>query len=153
MPKSRQVCFGLYHQQRAVTELSRCLRQKSNKRAHFPFHTSQHQAKMSPKRSPELARFLTAVWPFFSGLVENRLAACVNIIPGLTSIYRWKGTIEKDNEVLLMIKSPSASLANLTTFVKSLHPYEVCEIISLPIQQGNPDYLQFLMDATAGGKH
>lgn len=52
-----------------------------------------------------------------------------------------------------MIKSPSASLANLTTFVKSLHPYEVCEIISLPIQQGNPDYLQFLMDATAGGKH
>lgn len=68
-------------------------------------------------------------------------------------IFFYPFLLDWCSQVLLMIKSPSASLANLTTFVKSLHPYEVCEIISLPIQQGNPDYLQFLMDATAGGKH
>ncbi|OQR77518.1 protein CutA-like [Tropilaelaps mercedesae] len=88
-----------------------------------------------------------------SRLVEKHLAACVNIVPGLTSVYRWKGAIQKDTEVLMMIKSPTESLKELTTFVKSVHPYEVCEVISLPIQHGNPDYLQFLYDATKGGKH
>lgn len=53
----------------------------------------------------------------------------------------------------MMVKSPTSSLKALTAFVKNHHPYEVCEVISIPIQEGNPEYLQFLHDATLGGKH
>ncbi|XP_022700880.1 divalent-cation tolerance protein CutA-like isoform X2 [Varroa jacobsoni] len=146
MPKSRQVLLGCFSVLRLVS--STACRDRA-----FSMSATEIQQAGAFSVSYVTAPSKDVAEKIASGLVENRLAACVNIIPGLTSIYRWKGTIEKDNEVLLMIKSPSASLANLTTFVKSLHPYEVCEIISLPIQQGNPDYLQFLMDATAGGKH
>ncbi|XP_024064801.1 protein CutA homolog [Terrapene carolina triunguis] len=77
-------------------------------------------------------------------MVEKHLAACVNIVPQITSIYEWKGKIEEDREVLLMIKTRSSRIPALTEFVRSVHPYEVAEVIALPIQQGNAPYLQWV---------
>ncbi|XP_074872536.1 protein CutA [Carettochelys insculpta] len=77
-------------------------------------------------------------------MVEKHLAACVNIIPQVTSIYEWKGKIEEDSEILLMIKTRSSRIPALTDFVRSVHPYEVAEVIALPIEQGNAPYLQWV---------
>lgn len=78
------------------------------------------------------------------GLVENKLAACVNIIPQLTSIYEWEGKIQEDPELLLMIKTRTERVDALTKYVKENHPYTICEVISLPIQNGNEDYLKWI---------
>ncbi|KAM0724515.1 Protein CutA-like protein [Formica fusca] len=80
------------------------------------------------------------------GLVENKLAACVNIIPQLTSIYEWEGKIQEDSELLLMIKTRTEKVDALTKYVKDNHPYTVCEVISLPIQNGNGDYLKWISE-------
>ncbi|GAB1869050.1 Protein CutA-like protein [Camponotus japonicus] len=80
------------------------------------------------------------------GLVENKLAACVNIIPQVTSIYEWEGKIQEDPELLLMIKTRTEKIDALTKYVKDNHPYTVCEVISLPIQNGNDDYLKWISE-------
>ncbi|CAL7933423.1 unnamed protein product [Xylocopa violacea] len=77
-------------------------------------------------------------------LVKNKLAACVNIIPGLTSVYEWQNEINEDNELLLMIKTRTDTVAALTKFVMENHPYKVCEVISVPIQNGSEKYLQWI---------
>nr|XP_029502682.1 protein CutA homolog [Oncorhynchus nerka] len=61
--------------------------------------------------------------------------------------YEWQGKIQEDSEVLLMIKTRSSKVASLAEYVRSNHPYEVAEVISLPIEQGNPPYLKWLDDA------
>ncbi|GAB4815006.1 hypothetical protein N2152v2_002052 [Parachlorella kessleri] len=81
-------------------------------------------------------------------LVESKLAACVNIIPGLESIYVWEGKVNRDEELLLMIKSRESLVAELTQHVKGLHPYDECEVISLPISGGSMSYLKWVMDST-----
>ena len=77
-------------------------------------------------------------------LVSERLAACVNIIPGIVSVYRWKETIEKDGELLLLIKTNRDSYETLEQRVQALHPYELPEIIAVPIQTGQTDYIQWI---------
>jgi len=77
-------------------------------------------------------------------LVEERLAACVNIVPGLVSVYRWDGAVQQDDEVLLLIKTTQAVYGQLEQRIRTLHPYELPEIISLPIQTGQADYIQWI---------
>ena len=75
------------------------------------------------------------------GLVEDKLAFCVNAIPGVQSTYFWEGKLNVDEEYLLIVKTKKDRYAALETWVKINHSYEVPEIISLPIEQGLPAYL------------
>jgi len=77
-------------------------------------------------------------------LVEEGLAACVNILPPMRSIYRWKGKIEAASEQLLVIKSAVARFPALCDRLRALHPYELPEIIAVPIADGLPEYLAWL---------
>ena len=77
-------------------------------------------------------------------LVENHLAACVNLVPGVQSIYQWQGAIHEDNEIILIIKTRRESVPQIIDFVKQNHPYDVPELIELPILNGNPDYLKWI---------
>jgi periplasmic divalent cation tolerance protein len=81
-------------------------------------------------------------------LVETRLAACANIIKGIRSIYSWQGRIEDDTEVLMIVKTRRELFDSLKSKVKELHPYEVPEIIALPIIAGSDDYLKWLRGST-----
>jgi len=79
-------------------------------------------------------------------LVEERLAACVNIVPGITSVYRWQGKVEKAAECLLIIKTVTSRFEALKTRILELHPYEVPEVIGIPITSGSSDYLKWVTD-------
>lgn len=82
-------------------------------------------------------------------LVSEHLAACVNILSGVVSIYRWQTEIETDNEVLLIIKTKESSVDALAARIEALHPYEVPEVISHPITAGNKNYLDWVRQCTA----
>ncbi|MCD6374044.1 MAG: divalent-cation tolerance protein CutA [Caldisericaceae bacterium] len=77
-------------------------------------------------------------------VVEEKLAACCNLISNLTSIYFWQGKIQKDSEVLLIIKTDKKLFSKLEVKIKEMHPYEVPEIISMAIEQGNKAYLNWI---------
>jgi len=77
-------------------------------------------------------------------LITDKLAACVNILPGLTSIYQWQGQLETAQEHLLLIKSRSDRFAELETAITTHHPYQVPEIIAVDIQNGTPPYLNWI---------
>ncbi len=78
-------------------------------------------------------------------LVEERLAACVNLVPAVRSIYRWQGRIEDDAEVLLIAKTHASCCEELAARVRALHPYEVPEVIALAAAGGSPDYLGWIV--------
>lgn len=77
-------------------------------------------------------------------LVERRLAACVNLLPGVTSVYRWQGAIEADEEVLLIAKTQRARFSALAERVKELHSYDLPEVIGAPIEAGLQAYLDWI---------
>lgn len=84
-----------------------------------------------------------------SKLVEERCAACVNIVPGVQSIYRWQGKIEKDAETLLIIKTQSCRLEAIQKCLETTHPDDVPECISLSISDGSESYLRWLLEQTS----
>ena len=85
--------------------------------------------------------------------MESRLVACVNIVPGLRSIYRWKGEVCDDAESLLVVKTRAEHLGALTEKIVALHPYDVPEVIALPLapDEGNPSYIDWLVKQTQLG--
>ena len=98
----------------------------------------EYSACITTVSSDELARKLA------HAIVGAHLAACVNIIPNIRSIYEWKSKIEEDEELILFIKTRRENVSQLIEFVKKNHPYEVPELIELPIQNGNDDYLKWI---------
>lgn len=83
------------------------------------------------------------------GLVEARLAACVNAIPGVKSYYRWKGKTEVDLEIQLLIKTQRARFEELASWIRANHPYEVPEIVALPADRVNETYLRWALEETS----
>ena len=86
---------------------------------------------------------------FAESLVEARLAACVNLMPIMQSIYRWQGQIEQESERQVVIKTSRLRIDALWQRVRDLHPYDVPEFVVLPIVDGNQGYLQWIGDSTA----
>jgi periplasmic divalent cation tolerance protein len=81
-------------------------------------------------------------------LLQERLAACVNIIEGVKSCFWWEGKIDSSSEVLLVVKTQKKLFARLQKCVKTHHSYTVPEIIAFPIVEGNPEYLKWIKDST-----
>jgi len=88
----------------------------------------------SPEEAERIAR----------ALVSKRLAACVNLLPAVRSIYRWKGAVEDAQETLLVVKSSRALFEELRAEIEKLHSYEVAEVIAMPIVDGSEAYLEWL---------
>ena len=85
-------------------------------------------------------------------LLDAKLAACVNIIPGVRSIYVWKGERQCDNEVILLIKAPGPAYQAIENLIHEHHPYELPEVIAVEINGGLPEYLAWLDEQTAGSR-
>lgn len=81
-------------------------------------------------------------------LVERRLAACVSVLAPCTSVYRWQGSVEKTAEVPVLIKTTAARYAELESALRALHPYELPEIIAVPVLRGLPAYLDWVAGET-----
>jgi len=84
-------------------------------------------------------------------LVEQRCAACANILPQIESIYWWEKKIENANETLVLFKTTLGRYGALETTLNQLHPYEVPEIIAFSVEQGLPEYLRWVVESTATG--
>ena len=87
-----------------------------------------------PEKAAEIAR----------ALVESRVAACVNIVGGVSSVYWWEGRVEEAQEALLIAKTTQAALSRFLEVVRRVHPYEVPEAIALPVEAGLEDYLRWV---------
>lgn len=81
-------------------------------------------------------------------LIDQQLAACVNILPNVTSVYRWQGTVETASETIMLIKTTMARYAVLEAAIKMHHPYQLPEIIAVPLSAGLPAYLQWIENET-----
>lgn len=81
-----------------------------------------------------------------AALVEEKLAACVQIVEPITSIYRWQGAVEEEKEILLLIKSSRELIPRIAELLDRLHPYEVPELIATPIVEGSAAYLSWLRE-------
>src|SRR5688572_3381794 len=79
-----------------------------------------------------------------TALVEERLAACANLVPGVKSVFRWKGELSREAEVLVVLKTTAARLGDLRRRLVELHPYEVPEVLALDVREGHPPYLDWV---------
>jgi periplasmic divalent cation tolerance protein len=82
-------------------------------------------------------------------LVDERLAACVNVLPPMTSLYRWKGTVHRDAECQVLIKTAGSRVDALQERLGDLHPYDLPEFIVIPIEGGDPAYLAWIVEQTS----
>ncbi|NXW70857.1 CUTA protein, partial [Hirundo rustica] len=82
--------------------------------------------------------------PLLRAIMDKRLAACVNILPKSSALYFWKGELEESTEILLLVKTRTSKIGELSNYVRSIHPFEIPDIVSLPIEQGNPLYLRWI---------
>lgn len=87
--------------------------------------------------APQLAR----------GVVEEGLCACVNVVPGVRSYFRWEGAVDEADEVLLVAKTSSSASAALRDRLVALHPYDVPEVLALDVAAGSPAYLSWILDS------
>ncbi len=81
-----------------------------------------------------------------AALVEAREAACVSILPGVRSIYRWQGKVCDEGELLLLIKTVAGLFEAVRTRIRQLHPYQAPEVVALPMTAGDPDYMRWLSE-------
>lgn len=91
---------------------------------------------------------MTSAQVLARALVERRLAACVNVLPAVQSIYRWNGAVEEATEVTLLIKTAAARYGELEQAIRALHPYELPEVIAVPVSAGSPAYLGWIAQET-----
>lgn len=85
-----------------------------------------------------------------TALVREGLAACVNLLPQITSIYRWEGAIEKENEILMIAKIASGQRREVTRRVRELHPYDEPEVVITPVVDGSESYLRWVREDPRG---
>jgi len=104
----------------------------------------------------ERAVFVYTTWPSVveaekagRQLVGASLAACVNIVPGMISLYRWQGAVERAEEAVMIVKTRAALAERVRSAIRDVHPYDTPAILVLPIESADPAYLQWLMDETA----
>lgn len=81
-------------------------------------------------------------------LIRNKAAACVSVLPGVTSVYRWKGMVERSRECLLVIKTDSKEYPRLEKTLRAIHPYETPEIVELPARRGLRSYVDWVRQST-----
>ncbi|MBI3096807.1 MAG: divalent-cation tolerance protein CutA [Planctomycetes bacterium] len=113
-------------------------------------------SRVLPDASPFAVVLITAPKPAVARrlartILDERLAACVNVVPGVRSLYRWEGKICEDAEVLCIVKTRHALLDRLIERVRGLHPYSVPEVIVLPLVAGSAPYLAWMAAATRPG--
>ncbi len=108
-----------------------------------------------PSPQPDDVVIVLTTWPdepgakaFASRLVEENLAACVNILPPMTSVYRWQGEIEEGREHQLVIKTTAKMTEVIASKLESTHPYELAEMLCLPTGQGDHPYLNWIRETT-----
>lgn len=83
-------------------------------------------------------------------LIEEKLAACTNILPQMESHYRWKGRVHQDNEVVLIVKSAASKFSTIAERIRALHSYEIPCVLALPIEKGSPEYLNWIKSEVSG---
>ncbi|XP_019058875.1 PREDICTED: protein CutA, chloroplastic-like [Tarenaya hassleriana] len=132
----------------SFSPLSRSTARKSGKSCRSKFRMEERS-----KTVPAIVVYVTvpnreAGKKLANSLVQEKLAACVNIVPGIESVYQWEGNIQSDAEELLIIKTRQSLLDALKEHVKANHEYDVPEVIALPITGGSPQYLEWLKNST-----
>mmetsp|Transcript_15670 Transcript_15670/g.38631 ORF Transcript_15670/g.38631 Transcript_15670/m.38631 type:complete len:167 (-) Transcript_15670:356-856(-) len=120
------------------------------------FVRASQRAFSSTKPSPYRVAWITVpdrkvADQLSEGLVQKRLAACVSIVPGLVSTYTWKGKVERDEEMLLMVKTRASLMNSLIDFVQKNHPYDSPEVIATEISEGRKEYLDWIDENTLEG--
>lgn len=118
----------------------------------FQWLSAQYISMSEQTKSEPIVVYITAPDEEAEGLaralVEAKLAACVNMVSNVRSIYSWQGKIEDDRELLMIIKTQRHLFDRLAAKVREIHSYDVPEIIALPIIEGSPDYLRWLREST-----